>query len=75
MLSFLRVMNLVSTLVLNLFTLIFFFAIGPVIFFEVQCFFIVKRKANSTIALQNCKGHKKRDRLLISKMEIDHQIF
>ena len=33
-----------------------------------------KRKANSTIQKQKCKGHEKRDRHLISKMEINYQI-
>ena len=33
-----------------------------------------KRKANSTIEQQNCKGHEKRDRLLILKEEINFQI-
>ena len=42
--------------------------------FEVQCNSIVKRKANSTIEQQKCKGREKRDRLLISKMEIKYQI-
>ena len=40
--------------------------------YYVQCISIVKRKANSTIEQQNCNGHGKRDRLLISKMEIDY---
>ena len=35
---------------------------------------MVKRKANSTIEQHNCKGQEKRDRLLISKMEINYQI-
>ena len=34
----------------------------------------VKKKANSTIEQQKCKSHEKRDRLLISKMEINYQI-
>ena len=42
--------------------------------FQVQCISIVKRKTNSPIEQQKCKGHEKRDRLLISKMEINHQI-
>ena len=33
-----------------------------------------KRKGNSSIEQQSCKGHEKRDRLLISKMEINFQI-
>ena len=37
--------------------------------FQVQRISFVKRKANS-IEQQNCKDHKKRDRLLIFKMEI-----
>ena len=35
---------------------------------------MVERKANSTIEQQKCKGHEKRDRLLISKIEIIYQI-
>ena len=33
-----------------------------------------KRKVNSTTEQQKCKGYEKRDRLLISKMEINYQI-
>ena len=44
------------------------------IFFQVQCISIVKREANSTIEQQKCKGREKRDRLLISKMEINYQV-
>ena len=44
-------------------------------FFLVQFISIVKRKANSTIEQSNCKGHEKRDRLLILKMEINYQIY
>ena len=40
--------------------------------YYVQCISIVKRKANSTIEQQNCNGDGKRDRLLISKMEINY---
>ena len=43
-------------------------------FFKVQCISIVKRKASSFMEQQKCKGHEKRDRLLISKMEINYQI-
>ena len=43
-------------------------------FFLVQCIVIVKRKANSTIEQKNVKVTKKRDRRLISKMEIYYQI-
>ena len=43
-------------------------------FFLIQCISIVKRKANSTIEQQNCKGREKRDRLLISKMEMKCQV-
>ena len=42
--------------------------------FKVQCIFIVRRKANSNIEQQKCKGHKKRDRLLVSKVEFSYQI-
>ena len=41
---------------------------------SVQCISIVKRKANSTIKQQKRKDYEKRDRLLISKMEINYQI-
>ena len=41
---------------------------------QVQCISIVKRKANFTLKRQTCKGHEKRDRLLISKLEIKYQI-
>ena len=44
------------------------------VFFRVQCISIVVKKANSTIEQQKCKGHEKRDRLPISKMEINYQI-
>ena len=37
-------------------------------------FFFVQRKANFTIEQQKCKGHKKRDRLLISKREFNFKI-
>ena len=37
-------------------------------------FSFVKRKANSTIERQKCKGHEKPDRLLISLMEFNYQI-
>ena len=43
-------------------------------FFQVQSISFVKMKANSAIEQQNCKGHEKRDRLLISKMEFNYQI-
>ena len=43
-------------------------------FFSVNFFIFVERKAKSTIEQQNCKGHEKCDRLLISKMEINYQI-
>ena len=33
-----------------------------------------KRKANSTIEQQKCKGHEKRDQLLVSKVEFNFQI-
>ena len=42
--------------------------------FKVQCISIVKRNANSTIDQRNCKGHEKRDQLLILKMEINYQV-
>ena len=35
----------------------------------------VKRKANSTIEQRKCKGHKKSDPLLTSKMEFNYRIF
>ena len=41
--------------------------------FNAQCISIVKRKANSTIEQQKCKGREKRDRPLISKIEINYQ--
>ena len=41
---------------------------------QFQCISIVKRKANSTIEGQKCKGHEKPDRLLIFKLEIKYQI-
>ena len=34
----------------------------------------VKKKANSGTEQQKCKGHEKRDRLLIAKMEFNYQI-
>ena len=42
--------------------------------FQVQPISIVKRKANSIIEQKKCKRQEKRDRLLISKMEINYQI-
>ena len=44
------------------------------VFFEVQCISIFKRKKNFFIEQQKVKGHEKRDRLLISKMETNYQI-
>ena len=44
-------------------------------FFENQCISLVKRKANSTIEQQKCKGHEKRYRLRISKMEVVIRFF
>ena len=44
-----------------------------VLYFYVQCISIVTRKANSTIEQQNCKGHEKRDQLLVSKADFDFQ--
>ena len=41
-------------------------------FFEFISF--VEKKINSTIEQQNCKGHEKRDRLLVSKVLNNHQI-
>ena len=38
------------------------------IFFLVKFISFVKRKANSTIDEQKCKGHEKRDQLLVSKV-------
>ena len=56
---------------LNLFTHNFDFSR---FFFEVQCISIFKRKKNFFIEQQKVKGHEKRDRLLISKMETNYQI-
>ena len=42
--------------------------------FQVRFISFVKRKANSTIEQQKCKGHGKRDRLLISKFKLIFQI-
>ena len=43
--------------------------------FQVQCVSIVKRKVNSTMEQQKCKGYEKRDRILSSKVEFNFQIF
>ena len=42
--------------------------------FKVQCISFVKKKANSIIDQPKCKCHEKRDRLLISKIEINYKI-
>ena len=42
---------------------------------EVQFFFFVERKANSTIELEKCKIQEKREMLLVSKAEFNYQIF
>ena len=42
---------------------------------SVQFISFVKRKANSTTKEQKCKGHKKRDRILFSKVDFNFQIF
>ena len=58
----------------------FLFFFGTVLIFRGLTFdffqFIsnVKRKANSTIDEQNCKGHKRRDRFLVSKEEFNFQV-
>ena len=42
--------------------------------FSIDSISIIKRKANSNIEQQKCKGHEKRDRLIISKMDFRNQI-
>ena len=39
------------------------------VFFSGSVHYLVKRKANSTIEQRKCKGHEKRDRFLICKMD------
>ena len=43
-------------------------------FFLSSIFFFVKRRAKSTVEQQKCKNHLKRDRLLVSKVELNYQI-
>ena len=41
---------------------------------QVQLISFFKRKANSKFELRKCKGHEKRDRILVSKVEFIFQI-
>ena len=43
--------------------------------FQVQLISFIKRKANSTIEQPKCKGHEKHDTLLVSKWDLNYQIF
>ena len=43
-------------------------------FFLFSVHFLFKRQANSTIEQLKCEGHKKRDRLLISKVKFNFEI-
>ena len=54
---------------------VLFFADSVLISSQVQFFSLNKRKTNSTTEQRKCKGHAKRDRLLIAKMEFNYQIF
>ena len=47
---------------------IHFFAVWLLISFQVQFISVAEKRAISTIELQKCKGHEKRDRLLVSKV-------
>ena len=52
----------------------FFLRFDRSFFIQVQFISFVKRKANSTIEQQKCKGHEKRGRLLVSKVDLNYQI-
>ena len=51
-----------------------FFAVWHLISFELQFISFVKRKENSTMEQRKCKGHEKRDRLLVTKVVFNFQI-
>ena len=42
------------------------------IYFQILIISFVKRKASSTIEQQKCKGHKKRDQLLVLKEQFNY---
>ena len=75
-----RVMNVVKTYIglavfffRKVFTLNFFFR-GLTCDFLSSVHFYCLKEGKPTMEQQKCKGHEKRDRLLISKMEINYQI-
>ena len=53
---------------------IHFFCGSAFDFFKYQFISFVKRKANSTIKYQRCKGHEKCDRLQVLKVEFNFRI-
>ena len=60
--------------VLKIFTLSFDFSVVWLDFFQVFFISLVERKFNPIIEQRKCKGHEKRDRILVPKVEFNFHI-